>query len=235
MNKHSGKLIVVDGPDRAGKATAVAETKRLLQAQGLRVAALAFPRYGQNFFADMTADFKNGNFGDPVTMNPYLASLPYVMDRVVSKPLILKMLEENDVVLFDRYNSSNDLLQGAKCETEEELQKFLIWNQHVEFDEFGLPRPDLVIILKTPPIFSQNLVRGKKDAHEKNLDYQTRTYNLMQKLAALRQWPVVVTTSETGFRPKEAIANDIIALIKKTIATKPVPQTNVNPTHFPVY
>ena len=234
MNEHWGKLIVVDGPDRAGKATAVAETKRLLQTQGLRVVTLAFPRYGHNFFADMTADFKNGKFGDPVTMNPYLASLPYIMDRVVSKPEIFKMLEENDVVLFDRYNSSNDLLQGAKCETAEELQKFLSWNQRVEFDEFGLPRPDLVIILKTPPTFSQNLVRGEKDAHEKNLDYQTRTYNLMQKLAALRNWPVVVTTNESGFRPKEEIAHEIIGLIKKT-SPRTSSTANVNSSKYPVY
>src|SRR3989344_5261997 len=99
MNKEMAKLIVVDGPDRAGKATAVAETKRLLEAQGLRVATLAFPRYGHNFFANMTADFKDGEFGDPVSMNPYLASLPYIMDRVVNKPEIFKMLEESDIVL----------------------------------------------------------------------------------------------------------------------------------------
>lgn len=214
MIKNLGKLIVIDGPDRAGKATAVAETKKLLQAQGLRVASLAFPRYGHNFFANMAADFKDGKFGDPVTMNPYLSSLPYIMDRVTSKAEILKMLEENDVVLFDRYNSSNDLLQGAKLTDEEELQKFLAWNQRVEFDEFGLPRPDLVIILKTPPTFSQNLVRGEKDAHEKNLDYQTRTYNLMQKLAIARHWPMVSTTENNTFRPKEEIAQEIVNLIK---------------------
>lgn len=217
MHKQLGKLIVVDGPDRAGKATAVAETKRLLQAQGLRVADLSFPRYEKSFFADMVADFKAGKFGDPVAINPYLASLPYILDRVDAKKTLLEMLAKNDVVLLDRYTSSNDLFQGAKCATPEELSKYLAWSEQVEFREFNLPKPDMVILLETPPTFSQTLVRGEKDAHEKNLDYQTRVYELMQKLAVERQWPIVSTTKDNVFRPKEEIANEIVNLVKSQV------------------
>lgn len=209
-----GKLIIIDGTDRAGKATAVALTKKLLQFQGLRVADLSFPRYEKSFFADMVADFKAGKFGDPVAVNPYLASLPYILDRVDAKKILLDMLTENDVVLLDRYSSSNDLFQGAKCASLEELDKYLAWSEQVEFGEFGLPKPDLVILLETPPTFSQSLIRGEKDEHEKNVDYQKRVYHLMHELAPRKGWRIIPAATEAGFRPKEKIAADCLALIK---------------------
>ena len=79
-----GTLIILEGGDGSGKAT---QTKRLverLQAEGHRVCSVSFPNYD----SDASMPIKDvfiGQFGTDVdSVNPYVASSMYAIDRFAS-------------------------------------------------------------------------------------------------------------------------------------------------------
>ena len=100
-------LIVIEGIDGSGKGTqAKALTDRLNDA-GRRAELLSFPRYRETLFGHAIGDFLNGRFGQLNEVHPFLASVLYAADRYESKAVLLKALEQNEVVICDRYVPSN--------------------------------------------------------------------------------------------------------------------------------
>lgn len=176
-----GKLIVLDGADGSGKATQAKLLLARLKKEGYRVRVLDFPQYEKNFFGALLGQCLAGEYGDFIALDPHIASTLYAADRFESKPLIEKWLQQGDIVVLDRYVSSNQIHQGGKITDAKKRTAFLRWLDTLEFTVYGLPRPHLVLYLDVPQAISEKLltqgkqglsqnrsVKGKRDLAEKN-------------------------------------------------------------------
>ena len=185
-----GKLIVIDGGDGAGKRTQTGLLEDRLRSEGLVVAKFAFPRYEQ-YFGRMIRQFLNGDFGDPTKIDPKMTSLLYAMDRMQAAPEINGALDSGAVVLCDRYTQSNMAYQAAKIDDETQRIAFLAWLEDLEYNQLEVPRSDLAFYLQTSVAVSQRLIQERAgadatravDAHESNVDYQTRVAETYRWLA----------------------------------------------------
>ncbi|MFO1019900.1 MAG: hypothetical protein U0903_04295 [Planctomycetales bacterium] len=107
-------LIDIEGIDGSGKGTQAALLQKRLQAEGFRTSLISFPRYKETFFGGRVASFLNGQFGTLEQVDPFLVSLLYAGDRLESREWLLEQIAQHDVVIFDRYVSSNLAHQGSK-------------------------------------------------------------------------------------------------------------------------
>ncbi len=218
------KLIVLEGGDGSGKATQGKLLLEYLKKNGT-VSYFDFPQYGKTVFGDLTGRCLSGDFGDFVHMSPYLSSLPYMLDRACAKDAIISALEKGNVVC-NRYTTSNIGFQAAKLEGKEreELIRFL---EKGEYEELGLPKPDVVMYLDVPREVASALVLkkekrdylgegGVKDQYEKDIPYQEKVAEVYRSLSEERENWHIVSCSENGtiFSP-ETIREKIAEILKK--------------------
>ncbi|MBN2682246.1 MAG: dTMP kinase [Bacteroidales bacterium] len=178
------KFVVIEGLDGSGKSTQVNLVKKYFEDNNISYKYLHFPRTNEPFFGELVAMFLRGDFGSLDQVNPYLVAMIYAGDRKDADILIRKWLDENCLVLVDRYVFSNIAFQCAKLENKNEREKLKNWILELEFKHFGIIKPNLSIFLDVPFEFTKNnltnqrqgddrdYLKGKVDIHEANLDFQ---------------------------------------------------------------
>ncbi|MFA5029572.1 MAG: hypothetical protein WC518_02345 [Patescibacteria group bacterium] len=181
MKKDGGKLLVLEGGDGSGKATQTRMLVERLRRQGRDVFTLDFPRYDETFGGKIARAYLDGQFGDPKNIDPYLASIPYAMDRYESLPALHAQLNKGGLVVVDRFHTANFIHQGAKMGISEDgqlnepaLHDLVSFLQRLEFELLGIPQPDLVLYLHVAPPVAQTLMDSQgrvKDGHEKDVAY----------------------------------------------------------------
>jgi dTMP kinase len=189
----TGRLIVVCGIDGSGKTVQSRMLCERLTRSGRSAHYIEFPRYTGSFFGDLIARYLRGEFAPrPGDVNPYLAALPFACDRWEARPILEKWLERRDAVVCNRYVSANLAHQGSKIEAEEESERFCRWVQQMEYEVFGVPRPDLHVWLDVEPETAVGLLDGKgereyldgkEDIHEGDLEYLRATRTMYERLA----------------------------------------------------
>lgn len=211
-------LIVIEGIDGSGKGTqAKALTDRLNDA-GRRAELLSFPRYRETLFGHAIGDFLNGRFGQLNEVHPFLASVLYAADRYESKAVLLKALEQNEVVICDRYVPSNLAHQGAKVSGDERTE-LLQTIQRIEFEIFALPQPKLIVLLDVPVEVAQQNIAAKKprsytdkaaDLQEADGEYLQRVRDVYLQLASENSnWYRVESVRDGQQRSVDDIADEI--------------------------
>ena len=223
-----GALVAIEGIDGAGKGTQAARVAETAAAAGYRVASFSFPLYDGNPFSRAVADYLNGEFGGADEVHPELAALLYAGDRFHARPQLVAALEESDLVVCDRYVASNLAHQGAKL-AGEERERLIRWLTEVEFGEFELPQPDLVVLLDLAPTAAQSLVSRKSarsytamaaDIHEGAHEHLASARDVYLELAARDpdRWRVVSAGDElAGLRTREEIAADVWAAVQAVV------------------
>jgi len=187
-NKHSNRLIVIEGLDGAGKSTQIKQLKQYLKVNNIPYKYIHFPRTDtpaeSPIYGEMVANFLKGDYGDVDQVNPYLAALLYAGDRNNAKVTIKEWLGNGYFVILDRYVYSNMAFQGAKFNDPQEKKKLKEWIFHLEYEYNGIPKPTLSIYLHMNFEFikrqlnndregtDRNYLQGKIDIHEKNLELQ---------------------------------------------------------------
>jgi len=226
MIYNRGKLIVLEGGDGSGKATQTRLLKNNLESYGV-VTAFEFPRYKQSTFGELIGKSLAGEFGDFLHLSPYLASLPYILDRARAKYLLLESLKDGNVVC-DRYTPSNIAFQSAKL-PKKEREAFVNFIEKAEYEELGLPAPDLVIYLEVPPEISAKLVlkkqqrnylskEMKKDQHENDINYQKEVVSVYHNLSKKRKnWHIIKCVERGKLLSLEKIQMKIINVVKKEL------------------
>ena len=211
-------LLEIEGIDGSGKGTQAARLAETAAARGLRVAGFSFPAYDGNPFSDAVADYLNGAFGTAGEVHPELAGLLYACDRWHARPRLEAALAANDLVVLDRYVGSNLGHQGSKLEGEAR-ERLLAWLVEVEYGAFGLPRPDVVVLLDAPPAVARERVGRKEarayttleaDIHEGDIAHSNATRDVYLELAAREGWHVVPTAG----RDVDAIAADVWQIVE---------------------
>jgi dTMP kinase len=199
-------LLAIEGIDGSGKGTQAAQLAETAAAAGHRVASFSFPLYDGNPFSRAVADYLNGEFGSADEVHPELAAMLYAGDRFHARPQLVAALADNDLVVCDRYVGSNAAHQGAKLQGEAR-ERLLAWLEEVEYGEFALPRPELVVLLDAPVALARQLVGRKAargyttleaDIHEADAAHSAATREVYLELARRQGWRVVVTGDARG-------------------------------------
>ena len=190
--KSEGKFIVLDGTDGAGKTVQLELLRKKLSEQGFNFSVLDFPRYGQKS-AGLVEEYLNGRYGPAEEVGPYRASIFYAADRYAASFGLKKDLSEGKIVISNRYVSANMGHQGGKIKDKKERDKYFQWLYDLEYNLFGIPKPDLNIILWMPAGIAYELVgkkekRGylgnkKRDLHEENLEHLKNTEAVFLEMA----------------------------------------------------
>ncbi len=217
MQTQTAKIIVIDGGDSVGKATQADLLMRRLVTEGVSVGKMDFPRYTQNTYGHLLRECLDGKRGDFLSLDPKIAATLYAADLYESKKELLQWLEEGRVVIFDRYVSANMLHQGAKIDDPDEREEFLRWLDHVEYELFGMPRPDLTIYLDVPPEKSAKLLEyvvgiGAKvpDLAESDREHQEKVAACAAYLSQSRdRWVAIQCMDGEELRTREDIHEEL--------------------------
>lgn len=215
----SGRLIVIEGADGAGKATQTALLAKRLERDGLNVNTLSFPDYESDSSALIKMYLKGDFGGDANNVSPYAASVFYAADRYASyKKKWQKLYEEGRFFIADRYVTSNLVHQGVKLEGGER-DEFIKWLIDLEYNKLALPKPDIVIFLDMPPEMSLKLVkdRGRHDIHENNKDYLRKTYECYKETAEILGWIKIDCARENSVKTVEEINEEVYNACKERL------------------
>lgn len=222
-------FIVIDGLDGCGKATQTELLKQHFEKLGYTVVKLSFPDYESNSSAPLRM-YLNGEIGtDASKLNPYMCSTFFAVDRFIQFKQRYEQyfkMDDNAVILADRYVASNIILQGGKISDVKERQAFIDWAYDFECRLCGLPVEELTVVLTIPPSISQKLLENryngdntKKDIHESSLEYQNECYNRLEDSISYlnsinHNWKEFSCTSNCDLMSVEDIQAELIKLIK---------------------
>ena len=201
-----GKLVVIEGLDGAGKRTLAGALTEALTARGRAVASGAFPRYDEDVHAELVRDALHGRLGD-LTDSVHGMAVLYALDRRGAADRIRRQLAEHDVVLLDRYIASNAAYGAARLRQRADGD-FVGWVRALEVDRFGLPTPDLQLLLRVPTAVAaeraerrESSERRERDLYESDDDLQSRCATVYDELAAahwLSPWEVLDGAADVG-------------------------------------
>jgi dTMP kinase len=222
-----GKLIIIEsGSDASGKATQTAKVYERLLNEGYKIKKVEFPNYNSDS-SSLVKMYLRGDFGkNPSDVDPYVASTFYAGDRYASyKTEWEEFYKNGGIVICDRYTTSNMVHQASKMDNNER-DKYLDWLFDFEFNLYKLPEPDCVVFLDVPIEYSQKLMadrknkitgESKKDIHESDIGYLTRSYNNSLYIADKYNWKKISCVKNHNLRSiddiHEEIYNSIISII----------------------
>jgi dTMP kinase len=190
-----GKLIALEGIDGSGKRTQLDLLAGALEARGLAIFRVSFPRY-ESFYGKLVGRFLNGEFGALDAVDPHLSALLYAGDRLEAKPEIDAALSSGKIVLADRYIGSNMAHQSARV-PKEEREEFFAWLKKLEYGLYALPAEDLVVFLRVPVAEAHRLVglksaraytKMKRDIQEADTKHLEQTAIIYDRLATEANW-----------------------------------------------
>lgn len=220
-----GKLITFEGTDCSGKETQTDLIVEKLRKKGYKVAKFALPYYssptGKIIAGPYLGKFGEAYFEEGATnVDPYAVSLYYTADRVYNRKHVEKALEDNDIVILDRYMHSNLAHQGSKFINKEERERFYQFMETLEFDQLKLTKPNHTFFLHMPTDFAVELRKGraeKADQHESQIEYLKTTEKIYLELCERNNFIKISCVENNKIKTIEEINNDIFKKLLKLI------------------
>lgn len=139
-------LVAIEGIDGAGKATLANLVVRELRDAGIEGSLISFPRYKRSFTSGTIASL----LATPnaiESMHPKTVAAIFATERLESIRELQTWAESPGWLVIDRYTFSNVAYQGARLPSDAQRQAFEEWIFNLEFEVYGLPRPDLTVFL----------------------------------------------------------------------------------------
>lgn len=217
-----GKIIVIEGLDGSGKSTQIEYLKNKLSRQN--VCQIKLPDYDSDSSA-LVKMYLRGDFGKkPEDVNAYAASAFYAVDRYANFKMKWKdNYDKGDIIISDRYTTSNAYHQATKI-SKEDRAEFFYWLEDFEYGLMGIPEPDAVIFLDMPIEISQKMMskryegdESKKDIHESNLDYLYKCREAALDAAQEMGWYVVQCSDGNEPRTIDDIGNEIFSIVTREV------------------
>jgi dTMP kinase len=223
-----GKLIVIDGTDGSGKGTQSKLLIERLTKEGKKVTLTDFPRHEETS-GHFVREYLRGHYGTAEEVGPYRGSIFYAIDRYEASFAMRKWLSDGGIIVSNRYVSANMGHQAGKIKDPEERKKFLMWLKDLEFGIFGIPKPDINILLFVPPEIGQQLVEKKgerayiggerKDIHEADIEHLRQASQAFLEVAHSEGWKVIdcVDKQSNTLRSIEDIHKEIVEYVMPLI------------------
>ncbi len=212
-----GKLIVFEsGTDSSGKETQTRMLYDRLKNEGRKVHRVEFPDY-KSKSSSLIKMYLKGEFGEEAEdVNPYATSTFFAVDRYASYQREWgKLYENGDIIIADRYTTSNMVHQGVKFKDIDKRDQFLNWLRDLEFNKYRLPVPDVVLFLDVPPAVSRELLKNRKvkstakDIHEENPEYLSNSYHNACMIAEKYNWLRINCVKNNKLKRAEEIHDEI--------------------------
>lgn len=192
-------FIAIEWVDWAWKATQTRLLAEALNSLGHSCDTISFPAYWEGS-CRFVENFLKWEYGHPSSLNWYISSSFYILDRFEQMPKIKSKIENNDFLISDRYSTSNFIHRWSKYLEEgnvEWLHKFFEWVYDFEFSKAWLPKPDLIIFLSLSMDHILKMIEKKKgedrwyidkwwlDLAEKDIEHQKFSLQIWQEYLPL--------------------------------------------------
>lgn len=186
-------VIAFEGIDGSGKATQCNMMADDLRNQGFTVLIADYPRY-EEFFGLEIGLLLSGKDKDrsAATLDPKSMALWYAADRLSDYAKHRHLWDVCDFVLLNRSTMSSMVYQALRAE---EPLAMMHWVARLEFDELGVPKPDLFFVFDVSPKSSAANMQAKAtrsyteealDVYEGDKDLQVKSWELYRSLYATR-------------------------------------------------
>ncbi len=229
--KYKGKFIVIDGTDGSGKATQVKYLTNHLKKDKHKVRVVDFPEYYDNFFGEFIGHCLSEQYYNFLNVHPKIASVLYAADRWESQKNIVKWLEKGYIVIANRYVSANQIHQGGKIKNAKKRNDFIKWLDKMEYEVFGIPKPDITFYLSLPikivlelletrnsSKMKREYLKKNKDLSESDLSYQENSIKSALWLAKnQKNWTKIDCSIKGKILSREEIHKMIYKEVKKII------------------
>lgn len=224
-------FIVIEWIDWSGKTTQVEELKKYYEKMWKNVLVLDYPRYNDEAttWVKRYLQWEYWNIDD---VSIYQSSVLYAMDRLDNHLKNLKKIwNDYDIILWNRYTTSNLIHQGWKLlqnlnekgylEDEiiekETMMEFKNWLETLEYRDLSLPEPNLVVFLDVPWKISLENVENRwneKDWHE-NIEHLQWAYQSAKfYVNNIPTWKTInCLNSENKMKTINLITKEIISKI----------------------
>lgn len=209
------KIFVIEGTDGSGKET---QSKLLLEYYekcGYKVKLFSFPVYNT-----ATGKVVGGAYlgkpeicdsffeeGSP-NVDPLVSSLYYAADRRYNfLNDIEKEIYKNDIIILDRYTTSNMGHQAGKAKNTKQLNKILDFIVKLEFELCELPYPDKVVFLHMPLEATKELRKGRAagDGNENSDSHLKNAENTYLKIYKKFKWKYINCIKTEKFNSLEDV------------------------------
>lgn len=218
-------FIVIDWTDGSWKKTQKALLVERLRKLWYEVEQIDFPQYGRKS-AWLAENYLNGEYWSANEVTPYQASIFYAVDRYDAAKKIRTWLNEGKIVISDRYVSASMWHQAWKIDNLEEREKFLDRLEHLEYEIFAIPKPDINIFLYVDPDISRNLalkvakvnMDKSKDVHENDSDHMRKASEAFDYVAKkYSRKKIYGSNDKNELRAIDDISEEVFDYIKTKI------------------
>lgn len=212
-----GKLIVIEGTDYSGKQTQTELLAENLTNLGYKTITFSFPNYSSPTGKIIGNSYlgKDGNslFSEGIeNVNPKISSLYYAADRAYNIDKIKEYLNQEYIVILNRYVESNMAFQGGKIKDIKERNIMYEWLDNLEFVLLDLPRPDYVIFLYLPYEYVSFLKEKKGETPNMTMLRLAETAYL--ELSTIYDYEKINCLSDNSLRPINEISSEILLKVK---------------------
>jgi dTMP kinase len=191
-----GKIIVIEGTDKAGKSSQSRMLAEALKVSGKICVILDFPDYTTPIGMEIKA-FLEGK-------RDYLPEVKHLLfsaNRWEKKKEIESMLENGTIIVMNRYWQSN-LVYG--------VANGMDINWLLRLDK-GLPKEDIVLVILVNPSMSAKRAE-MQDAFESDIQLAASAYKNYLKFAKQYRWKII-----DGSKSKEQVHQEIMKIIRKEL------------------
>ena len=217
-------LIVFEGIDGSGKSTQFQLLCDHMDKLGRGYTRVRFPQYDEPSSALLRMYLEGAFGGDPDDVNAYAASTFYAVDRYASyKNVWGEAYQSGDLILADRYTTSNAVHQGSKL-SGAERQAFFQWLDEFEYQKMELPRPDIVLYMDVPIEIAIGNMRKREaktgtspDIHETGAAYLKKCGETALEAAAFYGWHKVRCTEGGNMRSEVEIHREILDILQESL------------------
>jgi dTMP kinase len=192
-----GKIIVIEGTDKAGKETQSRLLINALKFSGKVCIIVDFPDYTTPIGQEIRA-FLNGRRNYAIEVKHMLLSA----NRWEKKKEIESMIDKGTIIIMNRYYQSN-LVYGVSHGLN------LKWLLNLDR---GLPKEDVVIMLEVNPDTSYRRVPEDRDTFEMDQKLLARVHKNYLKLAKQFNWKVI-----NGEKISEEVHNEIMKIVRQVL------------------
>ena len=209
-----GKIIVIEGIEGSGKETQSKLLVESLNKLGIKSIEFSFPMYDTptgRIFKDCLLN-NNNYFNEGInSLDPELVCLYTAADRKYNIKRIKEYLNNDYIVVINRYTSSNMANQGSKYNDSEDRFYMYQWIDKLEYWLLKLPKPDYTILLNMPYKYNNQLSFDLTKENSK----QERVLQAYLELAGLYNWDIIDCIDEDKEKTIEEIHKEIMELLKK--------------------
>jgi dTMP kinase len=195
LNK--GKIIVVEGTDKAGKGTQSRLLLNALKLSGRICTMMDFPDYTTPIGQEIRA-FLDGRRKYAIEVKHMLLSA----NRWEKKDEIENMIEKDTIIIMNRYYQSN-IVYGVSHDLG------LKWLLNLDK---GLPKEDVVIVLEVNPDTSYQRVPEDRDTFEMDQKLLMKVHKNYCKLAKQFNWRVL-----NGEKASAQVHNEIMNIVRNVL------------------